>query len=37
VLRVTAPDITVPLSKSEAVYYVDAVRIGVGITRLMEF
>ncbi|MCX6561694.1 MAG: alpha-ketoacid dehydrogenase subunit beta [Candidatus Aminicenantes bacterium] len=37
VLRVTAPDITVPLAKSEAAYYVDAGRIGAGITRLMEF
>ncbi len=37
ILRVTAPDITVPLPKSERVYYVDAAKVGAGIRRLMEF
>jgi pyruvate dehydrogenase E1 component beta subunit len=37
VLRITAPDITVPLPKSEFAYYVDAGRVGAGIKRLMEF
>jgi pyruvate/2-oxoglutarate/acetoin dehydrogenase E1 component len=37
VLRVTGPDITVPLPKSEDLYYVGAERIGRGIRRLMEF
>jgi pyruvate dehydrogenase E1 component beta subunit len=37
VLRVTGPDITIPLPKREDLYYVDAERIGRGIRRLMEF
>ena len=37
ILRVTGPDITVPLPRTEDLYYVDAERIGRGIRRLMEF
>ncbi len=37
ILRVTAPDITVPLPKTEDFYYVGAERIARGIRRLMEF
>jgi pyruvate/2-oxoglutarate/acetoin dehydrogenase E1 component len=37
ILRITAPDITVPLPKSEHVYTVDAAKVGAGIRRLMEF
>jgi pyruvate dehydrogenase E1 component beta subunit len=37
ILRVTGPDITVPLPKSEDLYYLGAERIGRGIRRLMEF
>ena len=37
ILRVTGPDITIPLPRTEDLYYVDAERIGRGIRRLMEF
>jgi pyruvate dehydrogenase E1 component beta subunit len=37
ILRVTGPDITVPLPRTEDLYYVDADRIARGIRRLMEF
>ena len=37
VLRVTGPDITVPLPGTEDLYYVDAERIARGIRRLMEY
>jgi pyruvate dehydrogenase E1 component beta subunit len=37
ILRVTAPDITVPLPKSEDAYYVSPERIVGGIRRIMEF
>jgi len=37
ILRVTGPDITIPLPRTEDLYYVEAGRIGRGIRRLMEF
>jgi pyruvate dehydrogenase E1 component beta subunit len=37
VLRITGPDITVPLGKSEDYYYVGFEQIARGIRRLMEF
>jgi pyruvate dehydrogenase E1 component beta subunit len=37
VLRVTGRDITIPLSKSEAYYYVSPERVLRGITQVMEF
>lgn len=37
VVRVTGPDITIPLPQTEHLYYVSADRIERGIRRLMEF
>ena len=37
ILRVSGPDITIPLPKAEDLYYVGAERIARGIRRLMEF
>ena len=37
VLRVTGPDITIPLSKTEDYYYLNADRVAGGIRKVMEF
>jgi pyruvate/2-oxoglutarate/acetoin dehydrogenase E1 component len=36
IMRVTSPDITVPLAKSEDFYYPSSERVALGIKKIME-